>query len=215
MEKNDREKILKRLKIFSTILMVIMIIAAALLLYRVSDYVQESNYRKSKYYDYSFKSLDTNYAKYATSNFIFEGYEGKQTGSQLKYLIVKLMNSAKTFEGEDASQLPKLEYRRSNGEVMYSDDRIDAVTCEEPSEKKSLKKIFLKYDYDEFERRIKWEEEAEKQDKIISEKLTEDEFKSYLKGVSGISGKIDSKQTYEVEFKYKWDHVIDTVIISE
>ena len=215
MEKNDREKILKRLKIFSTILMVIMIIAAALLLYRVSDYVQESNYRKSKYYDYSFKSLDTNYAKNATSNFIFGGYEGNQTGSQLKYLIQRLINSTKTFEGEDASKLPKLEYRRSNGEVMYSDDRIDAVACEEPSEEKSLKRIFLKYDYDEFERRIKWEEEAEKQDKIISEKLKEDEFKSYLKGIYDIQGKISSRQTYEVEFKYKWDHVIDTVIISE
>ncbi len=218
MENNDRKKYLKRLKIQNTILVVIMIIAATILIYRVSDYVQDINFEKSKYYNYRFKSTYPPHSEIQALISAFTAYEGKQTGSQVKALIQKLIRNANTFR-EDASRIPKIEYIGSNGEVIYSDNRIESVSYEEINEEiedNSFKKIFSKYDYDELERRFKMEKEAEEKDEIIStEFLENDGYNSYLKVLSNISTKIKSKHTYEVELKYKWDQVVSAIIINE
>ena len=204
MDNDDKKKYLKRLKVHNTILIVIMIIAAAILIYRVSDYVQ------GIYCDHCSESLDTLSGLEVSFNRSFEVYGGQQTGSQVKALIQKLIANARTYQ-EEASKIPKVEYRSSDGEIIYSDNRIESVAYEEPSEEKSSK-----YDFYESERRMKWKEEARKQDQMIStEFLENDGYNSYVKELSGISDKLRNKHTYEVEFKYKWDQIVSTVIINE
>ena len=216
MENDDREKYLKRLKQHNKILMVVMIVAVVALIFSVFDYVREVIFMESYYYGYRFKSTYPPNNVVQAFNSDITRYGGEQTGSQVKALLQKLIDNTKTYK-EDASKIPKVEYRSSNGEVIYSDNRIESVAYGELSEEGNfLKKVFIKYFYGEDKRRIELERKAEKQDKRISTEFIEnDGISSYIDVLSNIQTKLRSKHCYNVEFEYKWDQIISTVIINE
>lgn len=214
MKNDDRKKYLKRLKIQNVLLLIIIIIGAIILAYRISNHVQDSIFRKSEYYrhrSYFFSIL----AGQPTSeieafNSMFTFYGGKQTGSKLKEMLRKLIDNAKSYK-DDARKIPKVEYTGKDNIMIYSDNRTRLTVYEE---KKSniFERLFYKYNYKEFDRILKNEEE---ENRISEEFINNNGVDSYIEVLADISSKLNGKTTYNVEFTYKWDCSIDTIIINE
>ena len=125
-------------------------------------------------------------------------------------MLRKLIDNAKSYK-DDARKIPKVEYTGKDNIMIYSDNRTRLTVYEE---KKSniFERLFYKYNYKEFDRILKNEEE---ENRISEEFINNNGVDSYIEVLADISSKLNGKTTYNVEFTYKWDCSIDTIIINE